>query len=532
MISAFVCRSATVGHFETIDEVLWLRRSEVFSNALIHLHPSKASVTGERNPFGGTTATMPGVPTMWLGSIARFVWGLGRSFGLTSGTKPFRADPAGLTLAQLSVAVATSLLIGLIVWLMARWVTPRAAFVTGVLLATEPFWVAHGSVIHTDELTALFGVSGLIALALVLGVPAVKLRYHHRAGLAAVAGVLLVCSPLTKISGLAFAPGAALMVVWAMVRDVQSGRGHHSPIDLLRPSGRVVAIAGIAAMVAVAVLWPASWASPVLQFDRLRDSIHIGYIHQRTFFRGRITRSGSPAFFLVALPLRMTPWMLAASLVGVPVALARRATRMWAVMMLLAVVPVAYTLSKAQQQVDRYGLLILGPLCVVVGLAFAPAINERAEMAARARVLLFSAACLATISSLFVAPWGLAYFNPVLGGGTSATKQIGVGWNEGQALASARIAQLQRHRCDDVTVYGLNLFLLGTDQCGRWVPTPAQATYLALYVSLIQIRTDRELAAKTDGFELVSTVRIRDIDYVEIWRRRSSAELQPRSRTG
>ena len=33
--------------------------------------------------------------------------------------------------------------------------------------------MAHGSVIHTDELTALFGLAGLLALGLVLGVPTV-----------------------------------------------------------------------------------------------------------------------------------------------------------------------------------------------------------------------------------------------------------------------------------------------------------------------------------------------------------------------
>ena len=117
---------------------------------------------------------MPGVPTMWLGSIGRLVWGIGRDVGVVEGRSTFYESRSGLTAAQLSVAVATSLLIGLVVWLVARWAaSPRAGLVAGLLLATEPFWVAHGSVIHTDELTSLFGLSGLLALGLVLGVPRV-----------------------------------------------------------------------------------------------------------------------------------------------------------------------------------------------------------------------------------------------------------------------------------------------------------------------------------------------------------------------
>ena len=202
---AFV-RLRTVGTFETIDETLWTRRVQVFSDVLTNFEPSKASVTGAPNLFGGTLATMPGVPTMWLGSIGRLVWGIGRSLGVIEGNETFYESRSGLALGQTSVAVATVALIGLIVWLVQRWGAPRAGLVAGLLLATEPFWVAHGSVLHTDELTVLFGLSGLLALGLVLGVPAIDERYLHRRSMAVLAGFLLVCSPLTKISGMAYAP--------------------------------------------------------------------------------------------------------------------------------------------------------------------------------------------------------------------------------------------------------------------------------------------------------------------------------------
>lgn len=515
--AAFVCRVLTVGHFQTNDEVLWMVRSETFSDALANLDPASASVTGAKNLFGGPVATMPGVPTMWLGSIARVFWGAGRSLGFWSNDGPFYYSGTGLAAAQLSVAVATSLLIGLVVYLMRRWSTPRAALVTGALLATEPFWVAHGSVIHTDELTALFGLAGLLALVLVLGVPQVAQASLHRTGLALAAGALLACSPLTKISGVAFAPGAAAVVVWAAVGAIRSRPEDASLSETLRPIGRVVGIVAGASVATVLVLWPAIWADPLTQVEALGDSIQLGYKPTELYFRGEIGFKESPQFYFVALPFRMTPWMLVALLVGVPLALARRSTRGRAMVILLATVPIAYTLGTAVQR-DRYGLVLLGPLCVVIGLAFVPAVSERRLTATRARTAILVAGLLATIHAAVVAPWGLAYFNPVLGGGEVAANWVPIGWQEGQSLVSRRIAELQRHRCDGVTVYGLNPYLQGTLRCGKWTGDPKAATYVVLYIQSTQRLKPEVVAERTEGRRLVATLKIRGIEYATTWR--------------
>ena len=486
-----------------------------------NVEPSKASVTGAPNLFGGTLATMPGVPTMWLGSIGRLVWGIGRDVGVVEGRSTFYESRSGLTAAQLSVAVATSLLIGLVVWLVARWAaSPRAGLVAGLLLATEPFWVAHGSVIHTDELTSLFGLSGLLALGLVLGVPRVDTRSLHHRWLAVLAGFLLVCSPLTKISGLAFAPGVLLIVVWAAVRAIRSRDPELSAAAALKPLARAFTVVALVAVATVLVLWPAVWADPGTQLDRLRDSVGIGYHDRATFFLGEVRRSSIPTFYAVALPFRMTPWMLAGLVIGVPVALARRSTRASAAILVAAVLPILYTLSTAGQQIDRYGLLVLGPLVVVVGIATTAGARESPRTTSLVRWGVLGAGLLATVHATVVAPWGLAYFNPVLGGGRAAEDNVSVGWQEGQEIASRRMKELERGRCDDVTYNGLNFFLITARECGTWVKDPKKATYVALYVTQRQTMSPAQKRALTKGRELVSVVRIRDIDYVELWRTR------------
>lgn len=74
------------------------------------------------------------------------------------------------------VALATAALIGLLAWLVSKWLSVRTGLVTGAVLATEPFWVSLGSILHTDELVALFGLTGLVALAWALGLPDAAVR--------------------------------------------------------------------------------------------------------------------------------------------------------------------------------------------------------------------------------------------------------------------------------------------------------------------------------------------------------------------
>jgi hypothetical protein len=512
VIAAFSARLGTIGRFQTIDEVLWMGRSEAFFDALADLDFASMSATTDG------LATMPGAPTMWLGSAARVVWALGRSAGAWSAPgNTYPESMAGLALAQLSVAAATSVLIGLIMWILQRWVGPRPALVAGILFATEPFWVAHGSVIHTDELTALFGISGLCALALVLGVPRVEEPWLHRTGLTLLAGALLACSPLTKISGLGYGPGGALIVGWAVVTAIHKRAYGGSIADTLRPFARSAGLATLAAAVTVLALWPAIWADPSTQIDLLRESAGQARTGHLNFFRGEITTTPGPDFYLVALPLRMTPWMLAGVLIGVPVALARRATRIYALLIVLTVVPLAYALSTAAKQFDRYGLLLLGPLCVLVGLAFTEGPQESQLIAARFRIALLGVGLVTTLHALNIAPWGLAYYNPALGGSRTAVDTILVGWQEGMSLAAERIEELVHGECDDVTVFGLNPRLIGTTSCATATGDFESATFVVEYINRVQRRTPDQIETETASRALVATIRIRGIDYATIW---------------
>lgn len=162
--------------------------------------------------------TMPGVTTMWIGNVARGIWNAGRALGLWPNDQvSFVNSEAGLAIAQGTAAVVCSLLIGLVTFLVARWAGLGAAVVTGVLLATEPFLVALGAVLHTDELLTLFGIAALVASALALGLPQ-PTSWCGRWWAGALAGALAAAALLTKVSALSVLAGVPVMGIWAFAR--------------------------------------------------------------------------------------------------------------------------------------------------------------------------------------------------------------------------------------------------------------------------------------------------------------------------
>jgi hypothetical protein len=78
-VSAFIPRMLTAGHHLTYDELVWMRRTVRYSDAL-----STANLAGMTAATGDQVATLPGVPTMIVGSIARFFYGAGQKIGVVS----------------------------------------------------------------------------------------------------------------------------------------------------------------------------------------------------------------------------------------------------------------------------------------------------------------------------------------------------------------------------------------------------------------------------------------------------------------
>src|SRR5262245_36401036 len=514
---ALLLRMVTaLADFRTQDEMLWMIRSGQFYDAVTSPNPQVASAGIY------SEGTSPGVTTMWIGASSRVLWSVGRRFGIWAAhDSSFVDSPTALDIAQLVMAVVTAALLGLLVLLLVRWVGRGPAAVAGVLLATEPFFVAHGAVLHTDELLAFSGVGGLVAAALALGVPH-RTAWTGQWWAAAAAGGLFGVAWLTKLTAVMFVPSVALLGVWALARARRARRqppaGEHDPP---LPVAALVRMAAWWVAVALAVTflaYPALRVAPIHELRFLWQSAGLAGEGHPQFFLGKVTKTPGPSYYFVALPLRTTPWFLVGSLVSAVAIWTSRATRPIALALTCMGVPLLLVISAASKQLDRYGLPLLAVAAIAVGVVVASAAEQVARTSSTARRLGIAgglAALVVGVHSLVIAPWGLAYFKPALGGPRVAQRAILVGWSEGLERAGRFIARREAGRCDSVTIAAPGRPALYP--CGKLVKGADDPTYVVIYVSERQRMPPAMLAELVGDRELVGTVEELGVTYAEIY---------------
>jgi hypothetical protein len=516
ILVAFIARYRTAGHYAAGDEPNWLARSYTFSEALRHRHFSAATIPGTRQ------ATMPGVTTMWAGTLARVWWGVAHLFGAPA---QHGLSTGLLRVAQVNVAITCALLIGVIMMLAVRWAGRVTAYTAGVLLATEPFVVAHGAVLHTDELTAFFGAAGVLALLLLLDLPRREARVERsqrsRRGLMVTAGALLGLAALTKVSALDLVPGLVVLVAYAVWHSARTS-DRSVRTDLLA----VGAVLGVA-LVTFFVLWPALWTDAWGQLVRLRHSMNIAEESHVTYFRGRDVTTPGPTFYAFAFPLRMTPWFFISLPIGTVLALVSRAQRAKAVCLIVVTIPIVAIASFASQQFDRYSVWFIPFCALLVGLGLQHVVDiARGRVNTKALVGTGVAAALGcSLYTMSVAPWGLAYYNPMLGGGQRAVKTLLVGWGEGIERMHNVVREREHGNCDRVVVIVPNP--IQTEySCGVLVSSSskeaATADYAITYISDTQRLHKAQLArldTALNGMRPIYTLRIRGITYGVLYAR-------------
>ncbi len=513
---AIIPRLLTVGHAFNVDEWLWMGRSVAFSDALLHADPGGMSAD---KPLLGT---MPGIPTVWLGSVGRLLWNIAKMLGLVDTQESFSNAASGFTCAQIAVAVATSVLIALLAWLVTKWMSSLVGLVAGAVLAVEPFWVSLGSILHTDELVALFGSTGLVALSWALGLPeGVRTPRHPRRWVAA-GTALVTCSVLTKLNGLGFAiPGVGL-IAWAAIRTIRRRDVKAPALSGYREALGLVALAGLASLVTVIVLYPALVFDPSGQIDALARTIEISAGDRHVFFRGKVVVGPGPGFYPIALAYHSTFWVSVLLPVGIVVAVVRRSTRRFAILALLFGSAPGLTLLTTTLAYARYGLVILGPLSLAAAMAFhAPPLSMN-----RCRTLVTRLAGVsiagAFVFSVVVAPWPGLAFNPGLSAARPPMQVVSVGWGEAPSIAAPiirRDAARQGLTCAEVTVAGLGV----TPQVGSCHFEKTTNHGLADYVVVsagnrqMWAWTMQDLASTHD---LIEIGRVHGQPIAEIWRRR------------
>ncbi len=528
------------GDFWTADEgKKWSVRSDAF---LVAMQQGDYAAT---NQVGH-----PGVTTMWLGAGGTWLHGALRDAGL------LRHDPTGFwyrMLLRLPVAMTAALGIALAALLLRALFAPRVALLAALLMAADPFLVAHRNILHVDALLTVFALLALLLALWAFRLEDVPSHAPPAPGTAAdvrwpallASGVAAGLALLTKSPALLLLPLVGLIaLVGLMLRGLEIWR-----------VVRALLVWGALLMLVWVALWPAAWvnlphalATVLVQAVEDGGSAH-GW---GNYFLGQMVADPGARFYPVALVLRLTPLSMAGifaagvALVPQPLLPLRRAPRMrspaLALLLLYALLLVGI-MSLLPKKFDRYVLPVFPVLDCVAAMGLAGTAHllwQRIREQPRVPHVLRGAAARGALWLLLLAgmaaplvashPYELAWYNPLVGGAPMAAHAIVVGWGEGLEQAGDYIrTHTTREKYTVAAWYEwavtptLGQSAIGLDNALK----PGRVDYVVLYINQVQRGIYPELVPLLrERGALLHTVRIGGIDYARIYQLR-----QPRQHT-
>jgi 4-amino-4-deoxy-L-arabinose transferase-like glycosyltransferase len=531
--------------FLTTDEAYhWISRSERFSAAVAQGRWADTILTGH-----------PGVTVMWLGSLGLALerWAVDMGWA----TVPTRLEH--LAWLRLPVAMLHSLLLPLAYLLLRRLVRPAVALVAALLWATSPWLVAYGRVLHLDMLLTNFVLISM--LLLLVGQQqrmAGKDQATRRGDWPWLLGSGVVCglALLTKGPALIWLPVAGLLMFMLDLRrwilDFQ-----RDGFSIQQLTSKILHLfLGYVAWLAVALalvglLWPAMWSAPEVALGRYFGEILDNGGRPNgdgQFFLGVAVGDPGPLFYPLALLFRFTPLEMVGIVAGLGFTLyALRFTHRnewWQlvtrnsqfVTLLAFAFFAAFTLlvmTLGPKKFDRYVLPIWPALLLFAAVGLVRIADRRLQIADWLRPKVSALASLIAHRSSLIAlvllcqlpilawfhPYYLSYYNPLLGGGPVAQRNLLIGWGEGMNEVGAYL----RSRPDIASGQVLSA-LPPTLQ--PFVPVPVRdvltidegpANYAVVYLESLQREADPAIYARLQQTAPLHTVSIHGIDYATIY---------------
>jgi len=448
-------RGVGLDRYATADENAWLTRSANFYRAVAH---GDWADTFQRHH--------PGVTLTWAGTLGflttypEYSAEANRDFGwLAEELTPFLRDhgqePVTLLAAGRGFAVLLIVLALTLTFLFAwrAWgVWPALAGT--LLLAFDPFSIAHARLMHLDGLLSSFMLLSVVALLVALD-QAESGRWQR--GALVTAGVAAGLAWLTRSPGLFLLPFAGLLGLLLWARACWQ-RPHDRAYTVRSTTWFLITSLGGWALLAAAtfyLLWPAMWVDPL---GSLRAVLSAATTYAEeghadpTFFNGAIY-TGDPGFWFYPITFlwRTTPVVL----LGLGMALlslvwrnpfqqTSRARRRGMAIVALIAFSLGFLLfmNIGAKKFDRYLLPLYPALDLVAGFGFVAlagwAWARWQQRGARLAIVLLTSALLVIQGALALPqfPYYLTYYNPLLGGGQAAVDVMQIGRGEGAELAA------------------------------------------------------------------------------------------------
>jgi 4-amino-4-deoxy-L-arabinose transferase-like glycosyltransferase len=354
-------------------------------------------------------------------------------------------DPAAHAgLIAMGVVIAGSIVF--VVFLLSKITSWRVAFVAGLLLSIDPFYIAHSQMIHVDAFLAAFMLLSAISWLVYLNR---KARVYLI--LSGIAGGLAL---LTKSPSYYLIPFVGLT---ALIQEISEGKRitvESRSFPNLRPRLQRLVIPLVIwfaiAVVIVFALWPSMWEAPALTVSRVFDGVFLSTEQPHEvdqFFAGEII-SDDPGFlfYLASLSWHTTVLSLIGSFLAIYFIIRKRDSwkdiRFW-LYLLIYIGGFILMMTLAAKKWERYLL----PAFVAIDVLAAWGIVQATELLAfkvrwpavswRATLFLILALLAQAILVIRHQPYFGTHFNQLLGGTKVAQNILHLGLQgEGMDLAA------------------------------------------------------------------------------------------------
>ncbi|MBN1137553.1 MAG: glycosyltransferase family 39 protein [Anaerolineae bacterium] len=422
---ALLPRLLTSAPFTGWDEIFWTHGGVAFWTALLQGRLADTFIIGQ-----------PGVPVLWIGGLASLAGsllepgGLERFISLGAGPAyhSFDADllrqaAPFLIPARSGMALLTAAGVAGVYLLSRRVLGERIALVGTLLLAFDPFLLAHSRAAALDAALALATLLAFLALW--------AYTCSGRRRDLVLAGALAGGAVATKLPALYLAPVAMVVLAAAAWQRPEEPPARRLAIWM----GNGLLWGGVA-LACFWALWPAMWVQPFDTVARMAATLgeYNAQPDSANFFLGQAVGDPGWGYYPVVLAFELTLLGSVGSLSWLVALGWKPARRLEGVVLLVYALGYIAFLSISPSKYARYAL----PAAVALNLVAAMGLAGWLEGVSRTTAQRQAACAFLALALVGQGAWTLAahpnylaVYNPLLGGTPAAARTISVGWGEG-----------------------------------------------------------------------------------------------------
>lgn len=469
-IIGFWLRATDLGTGLTIDEGLWLVRAPNFIDAII-----------QHNWTNTYQAPHPGIITMWISGIFM------RSI-------PALDFTTKLSIARMPIVLITSVSIIFIFYFVRLIFNTKIALLSAMLVALDPFLLAHSRLIHQDAMLATFMTMSLLALMAFLN--------YRKIWMMISGGIFAGLAILTKMPGLFL----MLFIPSVIIASIQN------KMDSIR----YILLIFLIIILTFFLLWPAMWVDPIGTIEKMVHDPSCGLEvavespHGSGYFWGIISDGNyGPLFYPTCFLMMSTPITLVFSVLCVGIV----TKRIWRggltsfdkniSILILYIILFMAQMALGLTAFPRYVLPIFPTVDILAGIGIYLSFEKYLCKKWIFCLLLVMVTIMQMSLLVPISPYFLSYSNPVVFGGPSHAPEMNLmGWGEGNDLAAKYLNE--KPNASNLTVAaqyaGFDPYFKGTTKTfyqsqGKTGEQKAfnGSNYAVFYICAIQRNFDKDL---------------------------------------